>query len=125
MKIRNDNGLLVNEEDGRLVGYLFNFQGHGIFAPDGKVEVTPAEMETHNRLLSEAEIKGLDENCQVGQGGMFYYNQKENTVKTFTGTVVSSEVTVKGNSITFMRGRKKYSGRLQKDADCFNFRRTF
>jgi len=119
--ITNNHGLLVN--DGTLVGYLFNFQGHGIFSPDGKVEVTAEQVDTHNRLLADAEIKGLDDNCQVGQRGTFYYVKGQ--VTTFTGNVVASPslVRVNGKSITFQRGTRLFRGTLQKDADCFNFKR--
>jgi len=122
MKLKNDNGLFVDEETGSLVGYLYNFQGKGIFSPDGKVEVTPEQAETHNRLLSEAELNGLDENCQIGQRGAFYFVKGK--VYTWKGTLVSEEVTIKGKQITFTRKGKVFTGRLQKDANLFNFRRV-
>ena len=116
--------MTVTQPDGReqCVGYLFNFQGHGIFAPDGKVEVTQEEMDIHNKFLAQGEIKGLDEQCQVGQGGTFYYIGGK--IQTFTGEIVSSNVRVNGKTITFRRNGKSFRGRLQKDADCFNFRRV-
>ena len=123
MTIRNDGGLLIDEGRGCCVGFLFNFEGHGIFSPDGRVEaITPEQAETHNKLLSEALITGLDTNCEVGQGGTFYYSPTKG-VTTWVGTLVSNNVTVHGQSIKFSRNGKRFRGRLRKDADCFNFRR--
>ena len=57
----------------RCFGYLFEFPGHGVFEPTfGKLEVTSEEAKTHNRLLSQGEIEGLDNRCAIGMGGMFY-----------------------------------------------------
>jgi hypothetical protein len=122
MKINNRGGLMTTTVDDKEVclGYMMNF-GLGIFTPDSKVDVTPAEMEAHNTALANAEIQGLDEHCQVGQMGTFYYIG--GIVKTFTGVVVSNEVKRNGKSITFYRKGKQFRGILQKDADCFNFKR--
>ena len=104
------------------LGYLIDFTGHGIYSPDGKIEVTKQEMDAHNAALAMAELKGLDENCQVGQRGTFYYSGGK--VSTFTGAIVSENVFVQGKSITFTRNGKQFKGILQKDADCFNFKRV-
>ena len=123
--ITNDHGLLMVQQGDKPVclGYLLNFEDKGIFSPSGKVDaITVEEMETHNRLLSEGELKGLDENCQIGQQGTFYY--VNNKVTTFMGTIVTDQITVKGKSITFVRNGKHYRGRLQKESDCFNFKRV-
>jgi len=122
MKLKNHDGLWIDEDTNSCVGYLFNFKGHGVFSPDGKVDITPEQADVHNKLLSEAEIKGLDENCQVGQSGTLYYIQGQG-VQTFVGTLVSNQTTINGNSITFTRNGKRFRGRLQKDANCFNFKR--
>jgi hypothetical protein len=99
---------------------LFNFREHGVFSPDGKIDVSVEDADKHNQLLSQAEIAGLDQNCQVGQGGTFY--NIHGYVGTFTGTTVAT-AQIRGNSITFYRNGKTFRGRLQKDADCFNFKR--
>lgn len=125
--MKNNNGLLLTD-DGHCVGYLFNFTGNGIFSPDGKVEVTQEQVDKHNTLLAEAEIKGLDECCEVGQHGTFYY--VNGRVQTFTGVIVAegSKVRQSGQVITFSRNvggiKKVFRGRLQKNADCFNFKRV-
>ena len=115
-----DNGLIMIDSE-HCAGYLFDFAGHGVYSPDGKLEVTKARADEHNRLLAEAELSGLDQNCEVGQYGTFYFVKGQ--VQTWTGCVVSSDVTRKGQSVTFRRNGKVYRGRLQKNADCFNFRR--
>jgi hypothetical protein len=125
MNLKNHNGLWVDEDTGACVGYLFDFTGKGVFSPDGKVEISPEDANKHNELLAQGEIKGLDENCAIGQRGTFYYNSTKG-VHTWTGVEVAPRVNcrVVGKSITFTRNGKTYRGRLQKDADCFNFRRT-
>jgi len=123
MKIESHGGLLVNPKTKAYLGYIFNFAGKGAFSPDGKVEIPPDLIAAHNRALSEAEVKGLDENCQVGQGGTFYF--VGGRVTTWHGHLVSDGVYLSpsGKWITFTRGGRQYRARLQKDADCFNFRR--
>ena len=115
-----DNGLIMVDSE-HCVGYLFDFGGHGIFSPDGAMQVTKEQAETHNGLLAQAELDGLDKNCEVGQYGTFYFAKGQ--VQTWTGVLVSSDVICKGQSVTFRRNGKVYRGRLQKYADCFNFRR--
>lgn len=129
MEIIKDNGLFVHVEDGtrRCVGYIFSFNGTA-FHPDGKLtisgkEITQQEIDTHNKCLSEGEIKGLDDNCQIGQGGTFYLDNKVG-VKTWIGTKVADyTLNPQQTVITFSRAGKTYCGRMQKDADCFNFKR--
>lgn len=70
--IRNDNGLLIDARSNTVLGYLFNFSGHGVFSPDGKVQITPHEANIHNKCLSRAEVLGLDNACRVGQRGTLY-----------------------------------------------------
>ena len=121
--IENKGSLMTIAGTNQCLGYLMAFGSHGVFEPSiGKVDVTPEEATKHNECLATAEIKGMDDNCQIGQGGTFYYIRGQ--VQTFTGTVVSNEAKVNGKSITFTRQGKTYRGRLQKDADCFNFRRV-
>lgn len=56
------NGLVVDDSTGRYFGYIFNFDGHGAFAPSGKVgELTPEQIECHNGLVAEAEMEGMTE----------------------------------------------------------------
>ena len=123
-------GSLITYKDGehdRCLGYLMNFQDHGIYdASLGKVEVTPQQAETHNRLLDDALLKGLDDNCQLGQHGMFYVSkhQGRTAVKTFLGAVVSDDVLVNGQSLSFRRKGKTFRGRLSRQHDLLQFRRV-
>ena len=110
----------------RCLGYLFEFPGHGIFEPNfGKLEVTPEEAKTHNRLLSRAEIEGLDQNCAVGMGGLFYTRKGDGQahVVTWLGEEVSRDVQVHGKVITFQRKGRGFRGRLRQQEDAFAFRR--
>ena len=121
LELKNDRGLLVNARSNTVLGYLFEFSGGGVFSPDGKVQVTAEAAAAHNNLLSQGEILGLDQNCQVGQRGTFYY--RAGSVVTWMGELVSNDVTVRGRVITFRRAGKAFRGRLCKDAECFHFRR--
>jgi hypothetical protein len=123
-------GSLITHKDGdhdRCLGYLMNFTGHGVYdASIGRVEVTPEAAKTHNRLLDEALLQGLDEHCQVGQGGSFYVGKHDGrvAVKTFLGNLVSADVSVNGQSLTFRRKGKVFRGRMSRQHDLFNFRRV-
>jgi len=125
--LTNSDGLLTYNKDGKThcLGYIFAHQDVA-FCPGtgGWKGITTEELEAHNKALSQAEIKGLDENCQIGQGGTFFYKESPRSVVTWLGTVVSECISVKGISITFKRNGKTFRGRLQKDADCFNFKRV-
>ena len=128
MQLNNLGSLITYDDDGseRCLGHLMEFQGRGVYEPNfGKVDVSPEDAKTHNRLLDEALIAGLDERCEVGYGGTFYLGTIDGrkAVTTFSGNCITTDVTVTGKSITFRRHGKVYRGRVQKEADCFNFRR--
>jgi hypothetical protein len=120
MTLENNHGLFIDKEKNQVLGYLFNFSVHGVYSPDGKTAILPAEADTHNRILSDAEREGLLK-CKIGQCGTFYY--KAGKVQTWIGDLVSDRVTVNGQSITFRVGNMTFRGRLPKDANCFNFKR--
>ena len=110
----------------RCLGYLFDFPGRGVYEPTfGKVDVTAEEASIHNQLLSRAEIEGLDQNCAVGLGGMFYTRKADGhtMVATWLGEEVSREVRVRGNVLTFTRKGMTFRGRRRQNEDCFCFRR--
>jgi hypothetical protein len=118
-------GSLITVNDGNVcLGYLMPFEGRGVYdATFGKVDVTPEEANTHNQLLSDGEINGLDENCKVGMSGSFYYIKGK--VQTFIGTVVADgpSVHATAKSILFERLGKKFRGRLRSSEDYFTFTR--
>lgn len=109
-----------------LLGHLMDFKERGVFdATFGKVEVTPEQAAAHNKLLDEALIEGLDNRCEVGQGGQFYCGgvygdpAKPLSVKTFTGVVLAERVrsslparrTGGGLDVEFDRKGKTFRGR--------------
>ena len=125
--LENIGSLITIKGTDACLGDLMHFDGHGTYDPNhGLVPVSKEEADTHNKLLDEARLQGLDRNCEVGQGSFFYFAGKapDRKVTTFIGTVVSTDVRVKGQSITFVRKGKTFRGRLCKDADSFNFRRV-
>ena len=127
-EILNRGSLLTYQDTGRerCFGYLMEFAGHGIYEPTfGKLAVTSAEASTHNQLLSQAEIQGLDNHCAVGLGGTFYTrkNERQTLVVTWLGEEVSREVQVRGQVLTFRRQAMTFRGRLRRDEDCFGFKR--
>jgi hypothetical protein len=127
-EILNRGSLLTYRDNGteRCFGYLFEFPGHGTYEPTfGKLDVTSEEAGTHNALLSQAEISGLDNNCAVGMGGMFYTRNtgSRKIVVTWLGDEVSQDVRIKGSVLTFQRKGMTFRGRLRKAEDCFTFRR--
>jgi hypothetical protein len=125
--LENLGSLITIEGTDTCLGYLMNFKDHGVFdASHGKVAVTPDHAETHNGLLDAAMLQGLDDSCQVGQGGSFYVGQDEGrtAVKTFSGTLVSADVSTRGQSLTFRRKGKTFRGRMSRQHDLFNFRRV-
>ena len=126
--IRNRGSLLTYQDNDceRCLGYLFEFPGRGVFEPTfGKLDVSSAEAQIHNQLLSQAEIKGLDDNCAVGLGGTFYLKSQHDqpVVITWLGEAVSHDVRIRGRMLTFRRRTMTFRGRLRQREDCFNFKR--
>lgn len=76
-KTANDNGLFVDASTNpnTCVGYIFNFAGHGAFSPDGKVEATQEQIDTHNRLLGEMELQAMR---QHGRAVLYITHVPEN-----------------------------------------------
>ena len=127
-EILHRDSLLTYNDNGteRCFGYVINFHDHGVFEPTfGKLDVSPEEAKTHNQLLSQAEIDGLDQNCAVGLGGRFYTRKPAGRaiVATWLGQEVSREVQVNRTVITFTRKGMTFRGRLRREEDCFYFKR--
>lgn len=127
IELENLGSLITIKGTDNCLGNLMDLKGRGVFdAEYGRVEVTPEQAEAHNKALEEAMLKGLDENCQVGQGGTFYLHKRPSgsyDVRTFDGTIVSSDCSVSGNRLTFRRKGKTFRGTVRKQDDLFNFRR--
>jgi len=128
MKLNHLGSLITAGDPGpdgkeTCLGYLMNFNGRGIYSPNGKVDITPEDCEAHNKALSQAEIDALDNNCEVGMHGTLYWSPPGG-VHTWIGTRVADyELNPKRTHITFCRNGKVFTGRMQKDSDCFNFKR--
>lgn len=127
-EILHRGSLMTYQDKGRerCLGYLFEFPGRGLFEPNfGKLEITSEEAKTHNRLLSQGEIEGLDQNCAIGMGGLFYTRKVDGQtcVMTWLGEEVSRTVQVRGKVITFQRKGMNFRGRLRQQEDAFAFRR--
>lgn len=125
--------IICNEGTPReeLLGFLIHSPDHGVFdSTHGKVDVTPEEAAIHNKLFSTALIEGLDERCQIGEGGLFYFHKGRSQaadplkrvphVVTFEGDVVAalghpdcSEFRVGTQNVTFVRKGKSFRGRLK------------
>jgi hypothetical protein len=114
--LHNLGSLISYDDHGleRCLGYLMHLEGHGVYEPRfGRVDVTPAEAEQHNRALNLAEIRGLDETCEVGQGAVFYPAEAPGgsiIVSTWTGDRIA-EATRTGHRIRFSRNGKTFVGR--------------
>ena len=89
----------------------------------GTVHCTAEEAKEHNRVLDEAMLKGLDDNCQVGQCGTFYYCG-DGQVTTFCGTVIALAARYGKVGIVFVRKGRTFKGRISKHAQCVTFMRT-
>ncbi len=59
----NISGILIKRGTDECAGYIFNFTGHGAFAPGNKVETetgpTQEEIDTHNAILANAEKQAM------------------------------------------------------------------
>lgn len=124
-ELENLGSLITVKGTNECLGDLMHFAGHGVYDPThGLVPVTKEQAYIHNKLLDEARLKGMDENCKIGQGSYAYYHP-DSGVKTFCGSLIAprTNCSVSGQSITFTRAGKTYRGRLRKESDNFNFRR--
>ena len=126
--IRHRDSLMTYHDDGRerCFGYLLECPGHGIFEPTfGKLKVSSREAKTHNELLSQGEIAGLDQNCAIGMRGTFYIRKPngQSIVTTWLGEEVSRDVQVRGRVIMFNRNGMTFRSRLPQEEDWFHFKR--
>lgn len=141
MVFEGDGDLLmtyaVNEglEDVRrqAVGFLLDCGDQGVYEPSmGRLEgVTPERVKSHNDALSMAYIKGLDANCQIGEGAEFFWNNDKKQVQTWSGTVVADgeqivDVRKMQNGrydVAFRRGDKFLRGRQDEESGSIMFKR--
>jgi hypothetical protein len=130
-RLENKGSLITYKDDGNDVclGALWYAEGHGCYDPThGRVDVTKEEAEIHNRELDKAMLAGLDNQCQVGQGAMFYSHPMAGEtsnikVTTFNGTLVATAHRYGKVMLAFTRHGRGFSGRIRKDANCVWFKR--
>ena len=125
-ELEHRGSLMTFNKEGRTVhlGYLMDFRERGIWEPNlGRVDVTPGEAASHNKLLSKAEIDGLD-TCEIGQGRNFYPSKDRMKVSTWAGDVASDSVVVNGAVIAFHRGARVFRGRFRKNNESVFFKRV-
>lgn len=130
MPVLENIGSLITykDESGQDVclGYLFHVADRGTYDPSlGRVEVGPEDAAKHNAALDEALLAGLDQNCEVGQGGTFYAKDEPGgwKVRTFTGCLVSDDTEFAGRRLLFRRAGKTFRGRLRGQDELFGFTR--
>lgn len=147
--------IMVRGEE-RCLGYLIHRDDKGwtYDSEYGRVDVSKEHAEIHNKELTKALLQGLDETCEVGQYGTFYLHEPKQQqaatveltgsniaaeanlptqpdakwlVKTFTGEVVSDDVSLHGWNnkwVTFKRGERTFRGRKPKPGvELFHFQR--
>jgi hypothetical protein len=128
-QLDNLGSLITYKDEGkdRCLGYLLSAEGYGVYdSTFGKVDVTPEQAAIHNGLLDEASLQGLDERCEIGQGGTFYATIENGhpVAKTWIGMLVSDQCQKEGRSLTFWRAGKKFRGITTKcNGDLFHFKR--
>jgi hypothetical protein len=130
-KLENKGSLITYKDNGQDVclGALWYAEGHGCYDPThGRVDVTKEEAEIHNRELDKAMLAGLDNQCQIGQGAMFYAHPAPGAtsnikVTTFNGTAVALAQRYGKVMLAFTRHGRGFSGRIRKHADCVWFKR--
>jgi hypothetical protein len=120
LELENKNGLFVYGES-RCLGYLIDFPGHGVYdAEHGRVDVPREDMDRHNEILDKMMIKGLDENCEIGQGHNFYVIGDK--VKTFLG-VELGDARIRGSACSFTRKGKTFFAEISEEHEVAYFER--
>lgn len=70
-------------------GYVFNFAGHGAFAPEGRIEDQPTqeEINAHNRQLAQRELEAMK---QTGRGILYLFYTKQSAANHSTPSHVGT-----------------------------------
>jgi len=100
-----------------MIGYIFQFTGHGAFAPHGRVEMTPDQIEAHNAQLERQELAAWAEKPTTFNA----YVSTDSSVTTWRGTKLGhivyrscyrhnfgirfEAITVRGNNGAIYHGR--------------------
>lgn len=123
-EFENLGSLITIRGTDQCLGYLMEISGKGVYEPSlGKVDITSEHVFAHNEALDRALLKGLDETCEIGQSGFFYYHLGTKTVRTFLGTLVSDQIRRNGKSLTMSRANKVYRGVIRKNSELISLKR--
>jgi hypothetical protein len=119
-ELENLGSLITIKDTNNCLGFLLDGREHGIYdAEHGLVQVTSEQAATHNKLLSEALIKGLA-GCKPGQGNYFYLKQDEGVWRliTWNGDLVPCEqLRVTARKVSFINNGHKFTGSRQFNGD--------
>lgn len=118
-----EGGLITFTIDGEncCLGYLMDFGDRGVYcAHYGRVNVTPTQAEEHNRVFDRALIHGLDNQCEIGQGNVFYVRQNDSSVRSFIGTRIGTLRGARSN-FEFERDGRVFRGKPERDSDAVFF----
>jgi len=143
LELENLGSIITIKGTDACLGYLMYFKDKGVFdATHGRVDVTPEQCKQHNEAYAKASLEGLDNGCEVGQGGFFYVCEEPKDaakkvktwdrlkVLTFVGTQVSEKIcNLRGcgpaTEIIFDRKGRRFIGIWdKKEGDAVFFRRV-
>jgi len=109
--LENLGSLITFKDNGQdqCLGHLWHVKGHGTFdANFGKVDLSAEHADAHNKCLDAALLDGLDNQCGVGQGGIYYFDD-DGPVTTWTGLIVAEHATRVSKTVyVFYRGDRKF-----------------
>lgn len=115
--IVNDNGMFVDDSTSppTAVGYIFNFQGHGSYAPNGRCgEFTDAQVEQHNKLLAEAMWKAMLERGR----GVLYVSHPPGEFQTVADGLRRPRYGYGNVTVSDWAGVRRIAGRGKRGTHC-------
>ena len=68
------------------IGYVFHFQGHGVFGPNGKVPIPEENVDKHNKQVEYAELAYVATHPDTIRA----YTDDTNTISTWLGTHIGT-----------------------------------
>lgn len=133
LQLENLGSMITFKLDGkdRCLGYLWHAEEHGTYdATYGRVDVSKEDAAAHNAAFDKANVEGLDNQCEIGQGSIFYVGRNKDgsyRVSTWIGTVIAENARTSrpgGATIAFERKGRKFFGRLRRTSDMVFITRT-
>lgn len=114
-QLENLGSLITIRDANCCLGYLFKHEGEVFDATLGLVPVNELDADTHNKLFDEIVLKGLDDQCEVGQGNYFYL--RGGMITTWLGTVVNEKLRITNHTVEMERKGRKFVGRRPRKGD--------